>query len=262
MIETMKNNFFRNILAISVILVGIALILVNIGLVSWEITQAWHYIYPTLFIILGLKWCWDGTRGRGGFTSGSFLVIFGSLLLMGLFRVITFTFWDFYMLWPLLIVYIGFSFLGISKGKYKKKKFQFIFDSDDHKNSESVYQGKKNKFMIGDHKYNTPNWKVEPLELWIAVGSYHIDFTKAFIPDKDIPIQIHGWAGDIKILMPENIEFSVIAEVKAGDIVVFEQVSEGVHRHLSYQTTHYQEATRKLTMDFKLKAGSIRIDRV
>ncbi len=262
MIEVMKNNFFRNILAIIVILLGIALILTNIDVVTWEFAETWYYIYPAFLIILGIKCCWDGLKGQGGIKSGSFLVIFGSLLLLDRFELINFTFWDFYRLWPLLIVYIGFSFLGTPNKKKKKKNFQIIFDSDDHKNSETMYTGKKQKFMIGDHKFNTPNWKVEPMELWNAVGDYHIDFTKAFIPDKNVPIQIHGWAGDIQILMPENIEFSVEAEVKAGDIIVFDQTSEGIGRHLSYESENYQEATRKLTMDFKLKAGSIRIDRV
>ncbi|GGM25398.1 hypothetical protein GCM10011351_08860 [Paraliobacillus quinghaiensis] len=255
----MKNSFLRNIVALSIILLGVALVLTNIGLVSLEFAEAWYYIYPTFFVLLGMKWCWDGFRGQGGFTSGSFLVIFGSLLLMDRFDKIDFTFWDVYKLWPLLIIYVGFTIFGTSNKK--KKKFQVLFDSDDYKESESMY-GKNQKFMIGDHKFNTPNWKVEPMGIWNAVGDYHIDFTKAFIPDKEIPIRIHGWAGDIQILMPENIEFAVEAEVKAGDIIVFEQTSEGIQRNLSYETPGYSEATRKLTLNLKLKAGSIRIDKV
>ncbi|WP_182200135.1 cell wall-active antibiotics response protein LiaF [Paraliobacillus salinarum] len=255
----MKNNLFRNIIALLIILLGISLILSNIGLVDWGFSEAWYFIYPIFFLLLGLKWCFDALRGKGGWISGSFFVIFGSLLLADRFQYIDFKVWDIYKLWPLLIIYIGFSFL--TPGDKRNSKFKIIFDSDDFPNSETMY-GKHKKFVIGDHKFNTPNWKVEPMELWNAVGDYHIDFTKAFIPDKHIPIRIHGWAGDIQILMPENIAFAVKAEVKAGEINVFEQESEGVQRSLIYQTNDYEQATRKLTLDLKLKAGSIRINKV
>ncbi|MCT2535576.1 cell wall-active antibiotics response protein LiaF [Aquibacillus koreensis] len=257
----MKHNFVRNIIAIIIILLGIALVLTNVGVVDWEFAEAWSYIYPTFFVLLGLKWMWDGFKGKGGLTAGSFLTIFGGLLLLDRFEIITFTFGDVYKLWPLLIVYIGFSIIGTSSKKKKKKKFQFIFDSDEHENSEKMH-GKKQKFAIGDHKFNTPNWKVEPMELWNAVGDYHLDFTKAFIPDKEIPIRIQGWAGDIRILMPENLEFSLEAHVKAGDIHVFGESSEGISRELSFVTPNYDESTRKLNIYLNLKAGSIRVDKV
>ncbi|CQR47031.1 hypothetical protein BN1058_01320 [Paraliobacillus sp. PM-2] len=255
----MKNNLFRNIVALLIILLGISLILSNIGLVDWGFSEAWYFIYPIFFLLLGLKWFFDALRGKGGWISGSFFIVFGGLLIADRFDYIAFRIWDIYKLWPLLIVYIGFSFLNPSDKK--KNKFKIIFDSDDYPNGEKMY-GKNKKFVIGDHKFNAPNWKVEPMELRNAVGDYHIDFTKAFIPDKHIPIRIHGWAGDIQILMPENVEFAVMAEVKAGEINVFGQEAEGIQRSLTYQTDYYDHATRKLTLDLKLKAGSIRIDKV
>ncbi|MBM7571461.1 cell wall-active antibiotics response protein LiaF [Aquibacillus albus] len=257
----MKNNFLRNIIAIIIILLGIALVLTNVGVVTWEFAEAWFYIYPAFFVLLGCKWLWEGFKGKGGLSAGSFLVIFGGLILLDRFDILRFNFWDIYKLWPLLIVYIGFNLFGSSDKKQKQKKFQFIFDSDDYKKTEKVY-GKKQKFAIGDHKFNTPNWKVEPMELWNAVGDYHIDFTKAFIPDKEIPISIQGWAGDIRILMPENVDFSLEAHVKAGDIYVLGQSAEGINREITYVTPNYADSTRKLNMYLNLKAGSIRVDRV
>lgn len=255
----MKNNLVRNIIALFIILLGVSLILTNIGILDWGFAEAWFFIYPIFFVLLGGKWCFDGIRGKGGWISGSFFLIFGGLLLADRLDYITFTFWDVFKLWPLLIVYIGFSFL---KPKKKKNKFKVIFDSDDHKQSEAMYSGKQ-KFMIGDHKFNTPNWKVEPMEMWNAIGDYHIDFTKAFIADKNIPIRIHGLIGDIQILVPENVEFAVNAEVNTGDITLFDQdVSEGFNRSFAYETENYQTVTRKLTMDLKLRIGSIRIDKV
>ncbi|MDC3417261.1 cell wall-active antibiotics response protein LiaF [Aquibacillus salsiterrae] len=257
----MKNNFLKNIIAILIILFGIALVLTNVGVVSWEFAEAWYYIYPLFFVLVGFKWMWTGLKGKGGLGMGSFFVIFGGLLLSDRFNLLDFSFRDVYKLWPLLIIYIGFSLFGTTNKRNKKKTFQFIFDSDDHANTEKVY-GKRQSFAIGDHKFNTPNWTVEPLELWNAVGDYHIDFTKAFIPDKEIPISIQGWAGDIRILMPENVEFTLEAHVKAGDIHVFGQNAEGINRQIIYATPNFAESTRKLNIYLHLKAGSIRVDRV
>jgi lia operon protein LiaF len=256
-----KNNFIKNIAAIIFILLGSALVLANVGVVSWGLAEAWYYAYPVFFILIGLKWLFDGVRGNGGLSLGSFSLIFGGLLLLDRFQILTFTFWDIFKLWPLLIVYLGFNIIGSSSKRNKKKAFQFIFDSDDSDASRKM-KVKKQKFAIGDHKFSDPNWKVEPMDIWNAVGDYHLDFTKAFIPDKEIPINIQGWAGDIRILMPENVEFSLEAHVKAGDIKVFGESADGINRELSFVTPNYQTATRKLNMYLNLKAGSIRVDRV
>lgn len=253
------TNFFRSLTAITIILIGLALILANIGIISWSAAEAWHIVYPSFFILFGLKWCWDGIRGKGGLYLGSFLVIFGGLLLSSSLNLLDFSFLEVYKLWPLLLIYFGFQFFGSSQDRKRKKKFQFIFDSE---NDEAQSFSKTQKFAVGDHKFSGENWKVEPMELWNAVGDYHIDFTKAFIPDKEIPISIQGWAGDIRVLMPENLEFTIEAHVKAGDINVFGHTNEGVNRQLLYETENFQTATRKLNLYMNLKAGAIRVDKV
>lgn len=255
----MKNRFFRNIFALFLITLGTSLVLSNIGIVTLGFGEAWQFIYPTFFVLLGLKWLIQAFRGFGGFLSSVFLILFGGLLLLDQFNYLNFSFWDVYKLWPLLLISFGLQFLGL--GKKKRSRFKFIFDSDKHKNSESMYTGGK-KFIIGDHKFNTPNWKVGPINIWNAIGDHYVDFTKAFIPDENIPVLIHGLAGDITILMPEHVEFSVKASVKAGDIVILNQKADGINRSLAFETPGYQDSSRKLTIDLHLKAGSIRVDKV
>ncbi|MCZ0703301.1 lia operon protein LiaF [Natronobacillus azotifigens] len=249
----MKVNFFRNIFALFIIFLGGALVLVNIGVVDWGFRVAWNFLYPSFFVLLGLKWTIQAFKGETGYGSGLFLLLFGSLLLLDRFGYVTFAFWDVYKLWPLFLVCFGLQFLGSPK-----KKFKVTFESDKESDWKSGIKG----FTIGDHKYDTPNWKAEPIKLWNAVGDHYIDFTKAFIPDEDIPVFVHGLAGDINILMPEHVEFSVNASVKAGEIVVVNQTADGINRSLTFETPGYQEATRKITLDLKLKAGSIRVNKV
>ncbi|WP_067840181.1 cell wall-active antibiotics response protein LiaF [Amphibacillus sediminis] len=255
----MKHRFFENIFALGMILLGIILVLTNIGTLNWSFGDWWHYLYPVFFIVLGIKWFFQAFKGFNGFGTPTFLIIFGSLLLLGQMGYIHFGFWDLYKLWPLILIFIGLHFLGWSR---KKRKFKFIYDSNHHDGCDHGSKIKDSKVIFGDYSYDQPNWKVEPIHIWNAVGDHTMDFTKAFIPDQETPIIIHGLAGDIKIVIPEHVDFSVIAKVNAGNIVVLDTTSEGINRSVSLETPGYASATRKLTFDLRLKAGSIRIDRI
>jgi len=93
-------------------------------------------------------------------------------------------------------------------------------------------------------------------------GDFYLDFTKAFIPEKEIPISISALAGDVRILIPENVAFRVKAKVRAGEINVLGDMVDGINRSIFFETDNYHEAARKLDLTLKLKAGSIRIDNV
>lgn len=121
---------------------------------------------------------------------------------------------------------------------------------------------KTQNFTIGSQEYSEPNWKVEPMNINTLAGDFYLDFSKAFIPEKEIPIFIHSLAGDVHILMPENVDFRIEANVKVGDINVIGNVSEGISRSYSYETDNYEEAVRKIDFYIRLKAGSIRVDQV
>lgn len=259
----MNNRFMRSLIAFVIIIVGILLVLQNLDVIDMDISGIWPYTYASLFIIFGLKWLIDDLRKDGGnWIFGSFLFVFGALLFLGELQVIHFNFDDIFKLWPLLIIYIGFSIIGKPK---RKKNFKFVIDTDDKKDHTVEFETKKkhgNRFSVGDHQFTEPNWKVEPMSLYNAAGDYYIDFSKAFIPEKETPISINSWAGDIQILMPENVACRIDASVKAGEINVMGQTSEGVNRKVFYETDDYDEATRKLTITLKLTAGSVRVDKV
>ncbi|MBP1947317.1 cell wall-active antibiotics response protein LiaF [Virgibacillus litoralis] len=253
----MRNSFLRSFVAITLILVGAALVLANIGIIDFNMNNAWIYIYPVLFIIFGLKWMLDKIRYNGGsWIFGSFFFIFGSLLLFDRFELIEFTFNDVYKLWPLLIVYIGFSFIGNSQ---KRSKWNIKWDKKLSKKNKVKGNYDSSFFSIGEHEFNQPNWKVEAMNLKSMAGDFYLDFSKAFIPEKEIPITINSLAGDVHILIPENIEFRVDASVKAGEIDIAGRKAEGINRHLLHETVDYETAIKKLDILLDLKAGSIRV---
>lgn len=227
------------------------LVMTNIGVVDFSIGIVWFYIYPIFFVIIGFKWLIDYLRKKGGsWVAGSFFIIFGSLLIMDRLGLIMFTFWDVFKLWPLLIVYIGFSLI-------RRKGINIIYDSD----NDSEYAN-SSVFSFGDYTFNRENWKVEPMNLKMMAGEFYFDFSKAFVPEKKIPISLHSLAGDVNILMPEQIDFRVHATVKAGELKILNHTAEGINRTISFQTPGYDTAVRKIDFKINLKAGSIRIENV
>ncbi|MFD1037676.1 cell wall-active antibiotics response protein LiaF [Virgibacillus byunsanensis] len=252
----MKNGFVSYLFATILIVLGAVLVLDNIGVTTFNIENAWLYIYPILFIVFGIKWMVDKIRYKGGsWVLGSFFFIFGTLIMLGRFDVIEFAFKDIFKLWPLLIVYFGFLFISHSNGKKK-----IYVDTGNNKSKKSYTGG--SSFSVGNHEFNQPNWKVEPMNLNNLAGDFYFDFSKAFIPEKEIPITISALAGDVHILIPENVDFRVNASVKAGDIVVAGRNVDGINRSLRFKTNEYETAVRKLDFTLKLKAGSIRVDYV
>lgn len=253
----MKNNVLRNFIAIMLIGFGTMLVLDNIGIIESDITELWHFVYPTFFIVYGLTLLRNYFK-RGGerWIFGSFLIIFGTLLIVGRLGIITYQFSDIIKLWPLLIIYVGFSIFGKSNKRNKSGVHIFNEGHDFGQNTDG------NRFSVGNYEYKEPNWKVKPMKLWSAAGDYYFDFSKAFIPDEKIQIRVDSWAGDVQMIMPEHLEFKVEASVKAGEIDVIGQKAEGVNRNLSYETPGYEAAVQKLDILIVLKAGSIRVDRV
>ncbi|WP_010093702.1 cell wall-active antibiotics response protein LiaF [Ornithinibacillus scapharcae] len=246
----------RYFVAAALIAFGLVLVLGNIGVIDfeWNSRTAWSYIYPSLFVIFGIKCMIDRFRHRGGsWAWGSFFFIFGSLLLLDRFGIIFFKFNDVFKLWPLLIIYIGFAVIGNSG----KPKVIIQKDGDYDKSEESTTY-----FTVGDYEYNKPNWKVEPMTIKTFAGDFYYDFSKGYIPEKEIPISISALAGDVHLIIPENLEFRVNASIKAGDIDIVGNTVDGINRSLNYETPNYDSAKRKLTFTLKLKAGSIRVDYV
>ncbi|QFT88274.1 hypothetical protein FIU87_06440 [Bacillus sp. THAF10] len=260
----------QKLFAIFVVFLGIMLLLVNIGIISLEIKQIFVTYYPILIILLGLKLLIDALfHYKSSLFVSIFLLSLGTLLLLDRLDYMRFEFQMFWKLWPLLIIYFGIK-LFVNK---RPVKFQVTKTDDDldeiftdySENDEEADQprtGTKRVITIGDMKMNKQNWPVEPLKVWNVVGDYYFDFSKAYIPDKETHIQIKGVVADLKMLIPEDLPVKISANVKLGQLSVFGDTSDGKGNKLFYETSNYEEATRKLNIILDMKIGDVRIDHV
>lgn len=256
------NNVFRLFLAVFLIGTGTMLVLSNLGIADFGVGSLWHNLYPVFILVIGLKWLFDFFRKRGRhWFLGIFFIVFGSLLLLDRFEYIIFYFKDVFKLWPLLIIYVGFVIFG---GRFGNPTIiiERDYDGSNSKSKSNKQYNKSQNFVVGDHDYSQPNWRVEPMNIRTMAGDFYMDFSKGYIPEGETPIYIRSLAGDVHMLVPETVEFRIEAKVKAGDIEVIGHEVGGINRTYSYQSANYETADRKLDFNIDLKAGSIRLDSV
>lgn len=240
---------------LAVILIGIGgvLLLSNINVIELEYSLTWQNIYPLLLVGLGVKvWFSALRKADGSWVIGSLLTIIGSLLVLDRLEVLDFTIGDTLQLWPLLFIYIGFRlFSKGTKGRSGKKS---------RRSTKKPLPKKGSRLSIGSVEYKQPNWKVEPMDLSITVGELYFDFTRAFIPETDTPISVHGWIGDITMVIPKSVPFRVEAYIKTGDITISGENASGLNREMVFESEDYHSSTRRLTLFIDLKVGSIQLD--
>lgn len=251
--------------AILLLFVGGILLLVNIGVISLEITELFVASYPFLLLVVAIILVMKSMFERKSLFFSLFLFLLSSILIFDRFGKLDFGFWEFWKLWPFIIIYLAMSLLT------RKNKIKFHFHEDMPKDAfktaetlEHNWSKKKRKkaFSIGDVSFKQANWSVEPMELYNTIGDYFLDFSQAYIPEKETPIIVQGWIGDVKMIIPEDVPVFVQSYVKVGDIRIFDKKTDAINRGLTYQSPGYEEAMRKLKISIELKIGSVRIDKV
>jgi lia operon protein LiaF len=261
-----KQWFFSAVLLLS----GVVLLLINIGVISLEIKQLFVIFIPFLILLQGMKWIYSSIKWRRTikFTFGLFLFIYGGLLILSTFEVVSYSYGDWWKLWPVSL--IGFAFMVL----WKKSHFKLTWSDDDdpQEEEENVQMGrpaggktkvKVNKGnFIGDVKFNQPNWPLESMRLFNMVGNYYFDISKAYVPDGETPIYLKGWVGDVKMLIPEDIPVDINVEGSVGDIKIFGQKSADIKPNLTYRSPGYDEAEKKIKIIIEITIGSVRINKV
>ncbi|MFD1414169.1 cell wall-active antibiotics response protein LiaF [Oceanobacillus jeddahense] len=244
-------------IAICLIWIGIMLIVNSLNIDGFELNFGWTYIYPLFFIVTGVVLLGTAIIKRHGrWMIGTFLLVFGGLLLADRFGLVDFTFWNVFKLWPMILIFIGVSLF---------RGFHIYWDvnsdSKKKKNKKKIHRNKETSFTFGDME-KKGIWNLEPMNISTMVGSFYLDLTDAYIPDEETEINIWSLAGDVTILIPEEVEFQANAVAKAGDINILNEESTGINAEIFFETIQFESATKRLYIDIRLKAGSIRIDRV
>ncbi|KIL45609.1 cell wall-active antibiotics response protein LiaF [Jeotgalibacillus soli] len=252
------------------LLIGAVLLLLNLNIVEIEGLSFLSIAIPALILLYGLRLLWRFIRHRGGFKLffGLFFTAYGSLLILAIFKIVDFSYGDWWRLWPLLLIALAIS-IFTSRGKiHITSDVEALknFTSKPHDQYEKSY-GKTSKkievFSVGEVKYNSPNWSLESMRVHKAVGNYYFDLSKAYVPEGETVLYVTGWVGDVKMLIPEDLSISVEADVNVGEVRIFGNHTEGPKGNSqTYTSSDYENAHKKVLIKIDIRIGSIRIDRV
>lgn len=267
--SSVTNYIFQFVLALLIMTAGVALLLVNLGF--WEsgsLGAIWHLFYPAVFIAYGLRVTADSflvmVKGRGFHADwlwGLTITAVGILLILGRFGLFEFTLGMVLRFWPVILVYAGLSLLFSQNVRSKPVTIHFEVDKGGE-DSAKRHQSASSGITAESGRYRGPNWSVEPIHLNSAVVDYEFDFTWASIPEGETPITMSGWVGDLRILIPKDVAFTVNASAVAGDLHIGDQTRQGINPSIRYKTPGYDQAERRLSFDIHYRAVDLRIDRV
>ncbi|MEW9698126.1 cell wall-active antibiotics response protein LiaF [Paenibacillus sp. SI8] len=118
--------------------------------------------------------------------------------------------------------------------------------------------------FIGDVHLGQEPWELKPVQISHFIGDSVIDLTRASIPLGETPIHVTAFIGDVKIFIPNDIdvEVRVIASSFIGDMKVLDRRESGLLRSLRTQSSHYEEADRKLIVTTSMFIGDITVKRI
>ncbi|MFX3618158.1 MAG: cell wall-active antibiotics response protein LiaF [Sporolactobacillus sp.] len=255
--------------AIAFIFIGCYWLLESLHIISPGMMSLFDEYLPVLVLIFGICLILFPlfSRQHPHYFLGLLLLVYGGLLLAGQHHALDFHWQDFWKLWPFLIIYFGLSLLfghaalSFSHGGHRHHNSHRHGRNIDRDTGADENRKERSDF-IRDASYHEENWTAHPIHERVRIGDYNFDFTKAFIPDETIPIHLSGWVGNIKITLPDDLDFRVNLKAKVGDSKIVKDSQSGVLRNITYQTANYNESSRRIDFNFDFQVIDLRISKV
>jgi lia operon protein LiaF len=260
----MNIVFSKTFIGLLLLLFGLLFLLSNTGLIEMNLSTLLSTYWPLLLIFWGLKETIIGLlklmsglrRGRSRLNHlfwGSALLATGILLQgnkLEYFSVGLSEVWSW--VWPILIIYIGLSFM------LKKNHLMSIRKDEDelnYKESESEMR----KHLVGDLKIGNEPWQLEDMQIWMGVGETDVNLTKAILPEGETILNVSGWIGEITILVPQDMDIKANVNLRLGDATLFSHQQAGSGRFLSYKSLDYETAKKKVNLRVSLAIGEVTV---
>ncbi len=155
--------------------------------------------------------------------------------------------------WPVLLILFGLHLIlrrdrfhfdhGIAGDK------DFICDTE-----KAIYSN-----VFGDLDVQINSLSFEEGKINNTFGDIELDLAKLNIKSGEKILDVHGVFGDIKISVPQNIEYSIKASITAGDIKIMGNKVDGLVKELNYQSKNYDTANSKLIIHVSHVFGDIKV---
>lgn len=237
-----KTYSLSQILPLVLVIIGFGYLLNNLGIVSVSPGQVISRYWPLLLVFYGFKILGDNYRkaryyGTGTLIFAIVIILIGINLLLPRIGYARFGI-SWHILWPILLIIIGFKFIVNTKNKHKHTSF------------------------VGELSRGGEAWYVDDTTYSHAIGEIKLDLTNAVIPDKEVFFHISGGVGEVTLYLPSDLALKADCRVNIGEINLLGENASGISRFLAIESPNYDSAERKLNLSISLKVGEITVRRI
>ncbi|MCR6111387.1 cell wall-active antibiotics response protein [Bacillus sp. A301a_S52] len=286
----------KKFIGIIILITGILFLLVNTGTIDASVTNILTTFWPIVVIVLGIKILFEGIvfffhgLKRDRWHIGKILwgaaVLSGGVVLLGnhagWFNYSLRDFWSW--TWPVIIVYIGFKVLfdrdtyvevsldsddmeKVKRQKKQKKKkvrdednFSSSYTTTNREQTDGKKRTKKNhRIFIGEMTLGRHPWEPDGVDVNMGIGSVELDLTKAILKEGDNVIDISNWIGSVEVYVPKQMAVQAAAEVKLGEVTLFDDNHAGTGRHATYTSPGFHDAEKRLILNVSLSIGDVEV---
>lgn len=283
-------NMSRLLLALLFIGLGVVFLLSNFDVIDIDVGDLFSVFWPLIIIWIGLSMiitAFKYRRGRWDVSGASIIIgalitLFGWSFLADNLDLPTISFgfiWN--LFWPLLLIYIGLKIIFRKSGRMfdvhitsspsktpddvhsETNELQRLTVDENEIEEGKVSKKRKRKYkgiFIGEINMGKDLYEFEDLHLWNGIGDVELDLTRAILPEDEARILITGWIGDVKIIVPKDIPVFIEANVRVGDVRIFDWRESGMLlSDKTYKSPDYDDAIKKVHIVVELKIGDIRV---
>lgn len=250
-------------LGIIIVAIGVLYLLNATGVIHLTpVWWSWAVLWPLVLVLIGGSGLQDFRRGRIPIWS-LFFVVLGLALsarATGFFPALMHIGgWN--LFWALLIIFFGLNLLLPRRWRGSLVPV-VVIRGGKSRHRDSDWSDRGTWRLIGDLSVGGHPWVLKDMELWNGVGDIRVNLATAHVEDGDYHIDIGGWIGDIRILVPSTLDVAIDAQVSIGDLVLFDEQHSGTGRHVHFEEPGYADSAHRLRISVALKIGDVKIVRV
>jgi lia operon protein LiaF len=192
----------------------------------------------------------------GRFFWGVVMILFGALFLLDNLRVLDFgeVVSNF---WPLILVAIGVKII-LSRKSADQEVWQEQFKADANPAGFSTDYLSESRF-IGDINLQITSPAFQGGTASNFIGDVNLDLSGISLAEGQRNLTISGFIGDITLVAPKNVPYSISASLAIGDLVMFGRKEDGVGLNRTHKSADFDEAITRLNIRISFFIGDIKV---
>ena len=245
-----RKNIGQIIWGLYVAVIGGVLLGNNTGYFDYTLSDVWNWTWPLLIIYVGFKILFD--------REGDVVIHLGPDDVEKYTRKETSPYHD----EPTPLDDDAMSAKAQKKAEKAKRKAQAFADGKTGRNQKKSCGGFSTgakRSLIGDFKLGNKSWEPDGKDLALGIGDVEIDFTRAVLKPGLNEMRVDCWIGDISVLIPSHMPVKVEAEVKLGEVTLFNDSHAGTGRSAAYTSPDFDTAEEQLVILIQLSIGEIEV---